>query len=75
MEVSRDNRLRADRHRALVLFRGAADLRWLIVPMGLGTIVGSIAGGLLVAYVPAESVKLLLGVVLIASAVKVFAVA
>ena len=63
-----------DRHRARGAFRGLGDLRHLIVPMGLGTILGSIAGGFLVAYVPADAVKLLLGGVLIASALRVFAV-
>ena len=62
-----------DRHRARGAFGGLGDFRKLIVPMGLGTILGSIAGGWLVAYVPAGAVKLLLGGVLIASALRVFA--
>jgi uncharacterized membrane protein YfcA len=40
--------------------------------MGLGTVVGSAAGGVLIAYAPAVAVKVLLGVVLIASAVRAF---
>jgi uncharacterized membrane protein YfcA len=40
--------------------------------MGLGTVVGSAAGGVLIAYAPAGAVKVLLGVVLIASAHRVF---
>ena len=49
-------------------------LRRVVVPMGLGTVLGSAAGGLLIAYVPAGAVKLLLGIVLIASALRVFKV-
>jgi uncharacterized membrane protein YfcA len=62
------------RHRARGAFQGLADVRGLIVPMGIGTIVGSVAGGLLVAYVPSDTVKLLLGGILIASALRVFSV-
>jgi uncharacterized protein len=61
-----------DRHRARGAFRSLGDVRRLALPMGVGTAVGSIAGGLLVAYVPAAGVKLLLGVVLIASALRAF---
>jgi uncharacterized membrane protein YfcA len=54
--------------------RGWAALEW--PPLGgsvykLG-LVGSAVGGLLVVYVPAGGVKLLLGCVLIASALRVF---
>ena len=62
------------RHRARGAFAGLADLRHLIVPMAIGTSLGGIAGGAMVVFVPAGAVKLLLGGVLIASAVKVFAV-
>ena len=62
------------RHRARGAFAGLSDLRHLIVPMAIGTSLGGIAGGAMVVFVPAGAVKLLLGCVLIASAVKVFAV-
>ena len=42
--------------------------------MALGTAVGGAAGALLVAFVPAGAVKILLGAVLIASALRVFKV-
>jgi uncharacterized membrane protein YfcA len=45
----------------------------LILPMGLGAIAGGIGGGLLSALVSAGFLKALLGVILIASSVKVFA--
>lgn len=60
------------RHRARGAFRERRDLRELVVPMGLGTIVGGVVGGLLVASVLADAVKLLLGVVLVVSALRIF---
>jgi uncharacterized membrane protein YfcA len=60
------------RHHARGAFRGLRDLRSLVVPMGLGTILGGVVGGAVVGFVPASAVKLLLGAALIASAVKVF---
>ena len=62
------------RHRASGAFAGLRDVRHLVVPMALGTILGGVVGGAMVAFVPAGAVKLLLGSVLIASAAKVFAV-
>jgi uncharacterized protein len=62
------------RHSARGAFKGLSDLRHLIVPMGIGTILGGLVGGAVVVFVPTGAVKLLLGSVLIASAVKVFAV-
>jgi len=62
------------RHRAQGAFAGLRDVRSLIVPMAVGTVVGSVGGGMLVRYVPSHAVKLLLGAILIASALKVFAV-
>jgi uncharacterized membrane protein YfcA len=49
-----------------------ADVRALVLPLGLGSIVGALAGGYLVPYVPAPTLKLVLGVILIASAVRIF---
>ena len=40
--------------------------------MAAGTVVGSALGGLLVVYAPAGAIKLLLGCVLIAAALRVF---
>jgi uncharacterized membrane protein YfcA len=40
--------------------------------MGVGSVIGTIAGGLLVGFVPATILKLLLGVILIVSAVRIF---
>ena len=45
---------------------------WLILWMGLGAIAGGIAGGLLSSLAPSGFLKALLGVILIASSVKVF---
>ena len=45
---------------------------WLILPMGLGAIAGGIAGGLLSSRAPSGFLKAVLGVILIASSVKVF---
>ena len=50
------------------------ELAPLVVPMSAGSIIGAVLGGLLVAYVSRPMVTGLLGVVLIASALKVFSV-
>jgi uncharacterized protein len=60
------------RHRARGAFGHHDDLRRLVTPMSVGAIAGGIAGGLLVAHVPAALVKVLLGLVLILSAARVF---
>lgn len=61
------------RHRARGAFQEVReDLGRVVVPMALGTVVGSAVGGVLVAFVPAGAVKLLLGAVLIGSALRVF---
>jgi uncharacterized membrane protein YfcA len=49
-----------------------SDLRSLVLPMGIGSIIGAFAGGYLVPYVPADWLKLALGVILIVSAVRIF---
>lgn len=62
------------RHHARGAYQGVDEVRRVVVPMALGTVVGSALGGFLIAYAPAGAVKVLLGVVLIASALRVFKV-
>ena len=58
-------------HRAGLL---GAPADWLktVVPMGLASAVGAVGGAAFVAYVPADALKIALGVILIGSAFKVF---
>jgi len=60
------------RHHVRGAFADIKDVRRVVLPMATGTVVGSGIGGLVVGYAPADSVKLLLGCVLIGSAVRVF---
>ncbi|HKQ66589.1 MAG TPA: sulfite exporter TauE/SafE family protein [Methylomirabilota bacterium] len=62
------------RHQASGAFHDVRDLQRIVLPMALGTVLGSTLGGWLVVHVPASAVKLLLGCVLIASALRVFKV-
>lgn len=61
------------RHRRRGSFADRADLTQTVAPMGLGSVVGAVAGGLLVGLVSAATLKLVLGMVLIVSAVRIFA--
>lgn len=47
-------------------------LRATVLPMAAGSVIGAVAGGLLLGIVPAAALKLGLGVILIASAIRVF---
>jgi uncharacterized membrane protein YfcA len=60
------------RHRKLGAFSDREDLKQTVVPMGAGSVVGAVLGGLLVGIVPADALKVLLGVILIWSAVRIF---
>jgi uncharacterized protein len=60
------------RHRRLGAFRERADLTRTVAPMGAGSVGGAVAGGLLVGLVPASALKLVLGIILIVSAVRIF---
>jgi len=60
------------RHRGLGSYAERADLTKTVAPMGAGSVVGAVVGGLLVGLVPAAALKLVLGVILIASAVRIF---
>lgn len=59
-------------HRSRGSFQGTRAISRIVLPMAGGTVVSSTVGGLLVAYAPAAVVKLLLGCVLIGSALRVF---
>jgi uncharacterized protein len=60
------------RHRRLGSFTDRADLTQTVAPMGVGSVVGAVVGGFLVGVVPAAALKLVLGVILIVSAVRIF---
>ena len=60
------------RHRRLGSFADRADLTQTVSPMGTGSVVGAVAGGLFVGLVSAAALKLVLGVILIVSAVRIF---
>jgi uncharacterized protein len=60
------------RHRGLGSYAERADLTRIVAPMGVGSVIGAVAGGFLVGVVPAAALKLVLGVILIASAVRIF---
>ena len=61
-------------HRASGAFHDTRDVGRIVLPMALGTVLGSTVGGWLVVYAPAGGVKLLLGAVLIGSALRMFKV-
>lgn len=50
----------------------AGDVRELVVPMGVGSVAGALLGGYLLPFVPASALKLILGVILIVSAARIF---
>lgn len=60
------------RHRRLGAFAEKRDLTGTVAPMGVGSVIGAVAGGLLVGFFPAAALKLVLGVILILSAAKIF---
>jgi len=60
------------RHRRLGAFGERRDLTETVAPMGIGSVIGAVAGGLLVGLVPAAALKLVLGMILIVSAVRIF---
>jgi uncharacterized membrane protein YfcA len=60
------------RYRRLGSFTDRADLTQTVAPMGVGSVVGAVVGGFLVGVVPAAALKLVLGIILIVSAVRIF---
>lgn len=53
-------------------FSSKQDLSELVLPMGIGSIIGSFIGGMLIIYISGNWLKLILGLILILSAVKIF---
>jgi uncharacterized membrane protein YfcA len=60
------------RHHGLGSYAERADLTKTVAPMGVGSVIGAVEGGFLVGVVPAAALKLVLGVTLVASAVRIF---
>jgi uncharacterized membrane protein YfcA len=60
------------RYRSQGAFADRRSISKTIAPMGVGSIIGAILGGLLVGIVPASVLKVLLGIILNVSAIKVF---
>ena len=60
------------RHRRLGSYADRDDLTRTVAPIGVGSVIGALVGGFLVGLVPAAALKLVLGVILIVSAVRIF---
>jgi uncharacterized membrane protein YfcA len=60
------------RHCRLGSYADRADLTRTGFPMGVGSVAGALVGGLFVGLVPAAALKLVLGVILVVSAVRIF---
>ena len=60
------------RYAARGAFAGQRDLTGTVAPMGVGSVIGAVAGGALVGVIPAPILKLGLGTILILSALGVF---
>jgi uncharacterized protein len=61
------------RHAKAGTFGSRTLITTLILPMGLGSVVGAVSGGLLIGLAPATAIKVALGGLLIWSAWKIFA--
>ena len=60
------------RHAANKVYDDRSDFSSLVLPMGLGSILGAFIGSMLISFVSSSLLKLILGVILIFSALKLF---
>jgi uncharacterized membrane protein YfcA len=60
------------KHKSNKMYSDKEDFPAVVIPMGIGSIIGSFIGVALVSIVSSEIIKLLLGILLIFSAVKLF---
>ena len=60
------------RHRRLGAFEERRDLTEKVASIGLGSVIGAVVGGLLVGLVPVAALKLILGMILIVLAIRIF---
>ena len=60
------------RHARRGTYADRVDWTATIVPMGIGSIIGAVIGGLLVGIAPDDLLKIILGIILIVSAARVF---
>lgn len=58
------------KHASYGVYSEKSDITYLVIPMGIGSIIGSFIGASLIAYVSGQLMKILLGLILIVSAVK-----
>ena len=59
-------------HRRLGFFADHADLTYTVAPMGVGSVAGAVIGGPFVGRVTAAVLELVLSMILIAAAVRIF---
>jgi uncharacterized membrane protein YfcA len=60
------------RYRSQGTYRERLALTQTVAPMGVGSVIGAVLGGLLVGTIPASLLKIGLGIILIISAIRTF---
>lgn len=60
------------KHAANKMYTDKSDFPALVLPMGIGSVIGAFIGAALVSVVPGQALRLLLGLLLILSALKLF---
>lgn len=60
------------RYRSQGVFRDRIPLRQTVMPMGVGSVIGALIGGVIVGLVSPAALKFVLGIVLIVSALRIF---